>query len=106
MAVNGFFSGTDGVDDDDVLGLLDDASPFDTFMFKIDAGAADVWVSIDGTTFQGPIALSDVNDTSNDPVIVMAEDKLYGLRGVFKKIRVDQNGGTAATGLTISYGCI
>lgn len=102
--VAGFVSGVAGVNNGDVLATMDDVTSFDTFMFAIAAGAADVFIRLNTTTWIGPIALNDLNDTVNDPVIVMAASKLYGLRGKFRQLQVRQNGGTAATGLTISYG--
>lgn len=100
----GFKQGLPGVSNDDVLILLEDVAPFDTFMLGSTAGAVDVFVSLDGTNFYGPVSLSDFGAVTSDPVIVTAAGRLYGLRGKFRKLRVMQNGATAVANLFMSYG--
>ena len=90
-------TGIAGVNDNDVVIETEDVSLFDTFQVKIGAGAADVYVSLDGTNFEGPLSLADLGAITSDPVIVMAADRMYGFRGAYRKIRVVQNGATAVT---------
>lgn len=104
---HGFLQGAVGVNDDDILIDADNMQAYGTFMFMHLTGAVDVFVSFDGTNYcTDPLSLADFGDVSNDPVIVSAANRVYGFRGVFKKIRIMQNGGTAVTGLVLAYGNI
>lgn len=91
------FTGT-GANDNDVLFTTNDVSRFDAFTLMSTAGAVDVLTSLDGTTFAtAALSLSDHGATTSDPVVVTAALRVYQFRGKFKKVRVLQNGGTAAT---------
>lgn len=85
-----------GVDDDDVLFTIEGAEVFDTFLLLSATGAVDVQVSLDGTNWSSAISLADLGAVTNDPVVVTAAGRLFGFRGKFAKVRVLQNGGTAA----------
>lgn len=90
------FSGT-GANDNDVLLTVEDAREFDTFILMSTDGTVDVQISLDGTNYSAaPLSMTDMGSTTSDPVIVTAADRVYGFRGVFRKVRVLQNGATAS----------
>ena len=100
----GFKTGT-GANDNDVVLTLDRADAYDTFQILTTAGAVDVFVSLDGTNFAtAPLSLSDLGATTSTPVLVTAANRVYGWRGKYRKIRVLQNGASAVTSCTLSYG--
>lgn len=79
----------------------------DTFVLMSTAGAMDVLVTLDGTNWTtAPLSLTDLGATTQDPVIVTAANRLYGFRGLFKGIRVLQNGATGITGAVLRYGSL
>lgn len=89
-----------GVSDNDVLFTTADMSSYDTFMLHSSAGAVDVLVSLDGTTFTtDPLSLADLGATSLNPVLLTAPGRMYGFKGSYKAIKVLQNGVTAATAI-------
>lgn len=90
------YSGIAGVNDNDIVIETNDVSDLDTFELSSTAGAMDVFVSQDGTNFNTAArSVADLGAITTDPVIVTAAGRSYGFRGVFKKIRVRQNGVTA-----------
>lgn len=92
-------------DNDSIFGVIDNVQGFDSFMLMSTAGAMDVFVSLDGTNFTtSALSLVDLGAEDTNPVIVTAANRLYGFRGKFKKIRVDQNGATAVENAVIKYG--
>lgn len=89
------FSGT-GTNDNDVLFTVQDAREFDTFILMSTDGAVDVQITLDGTTWStAPLSMTDMGATTSDPVIVTVADRVYGFRGVFRGVRVLQNGAPA-----------
>jgi len=94
-----------GTNDNDVVMTLNRADPFDTFLLMSTAGAMDVFVSLDGTNFStAALSLTDMGATTSSPVVVTAANRVYGFRGLFRSVRVLQNGGTAVQNATLSYG--
>lgn len=101
----GFKTGGSGTNDDDVVIEMNDVSDYDTFMLMSTAGAMDVFVSFDGTNFStSPLAMSDFGAVVSDPVIVTAANRIYGFRGKYRAIRVQQNGAVAVANASLSYG--
>lgn len=90
------YSGT-GTSDNDVLFTTEDVTQFSAFMLMSTTGAVDVQVSLDGTNFStAALSLQDFGATTTDPVLVTAAGRVYGFAGKYRKIRVLQNGATAA----------
>lgn len=87
-----------GVNDNDVLFTTGDMTVYSACTVMSTAGAVDVVVSLDGTNFAtSALSLQDFGATTNDPVVVTAAGRVYGFAGKYRKIRVLQNGATAAT---------
>jgi hypothetical protein len=64
-----------------------------------------VFVSLDGTNYStAGLSLADLGSTSTDPVIVTAANRTYGFRGVYRLIRVLQNGASAVTAASLMCG--
>ena len=86
-----------GTNDNDVVFETNDVSSFSAFMIMSTAGAVDVYGSLDGENFStAPLALQDFGAVTNDPVLVTAAGRMYGCGGKFRKLKVMQNGATAA----------
>ncbi len=64
-------------------------------------GGFTVEVSLDGTNWCSAHALSDLGAATTTPVLAGVAGKCYGFGGVFKKIRVKQDGGTQVQDLTV-----
>lgn len=92
------FTGT-GTNDNDVLIRTENVQQFNSFTLITTAGVADVFVSLDGTNFSSAaLALEDRGATASTTyVVVTTAGRVFGFRGKYTVIRVDQNGGTAAT---------
>lgn len=96
------YTGGTGVSDNDVVVQTDDVSAYNTFMIMTTAGAVDAFPSLDGTNYAtAGVSLTDMGATTSDPVVVTAANRLYRFRGTFKKIKVMQNGATAATAVCL-----
>lgn len=96
------FVGGVGANADDVIVQTSDISKFDTFELMSTAGALQVLASIDGTRYAtAPLSLTDMGATTSDPVIVTAANRLYRFRGVFSRLKVTQNGATAAADVVL-----
>lgn len=96
------YSGGIGVNANDVLVQTEDVSNFNTFMIMTTAGAVQALPSLDGTNYAtAPVSLTDMGATTSDPVIVTAANRIYRFRGTFRKIKITQNGATAATGVAL-----
>lgn len=94
-----------GVNDNDILFTIDDKdAQFDTFMLMTTAGAVDVFVSLDGTNYTtAALSLTDLGATDNSTdVLLTTAGRMYAFRGLYAKIRVLQNGATAATAKLIA----
>lgn len=92
-------------DDDEIVIETDDMAPYATCLLQSTAGAMDVIVSLDGTDFStAPYALTDLGAADQLPVLVTVAGRTYGLRGVFKKVRVLQNGATAVESADLRCG--
>ena len=82
-------------DDNDICLETTDVSMYDTFTLMSTAGAMDVFVSIDGINFTtAALSLADLGSTTTAPVIVTVANRMYGFRGIYRFIRIRQNGGT------------
>lgn len=87
-----------GASDNDIIVQTGDVTNFNTFELFSTAGALDVDVSLNGTDYTtAPHSLTDLGATVSDPVLVTAANRSYRFRGTYRKIRVRQNGATAAT---------
>lgn len=87
-----------GANDNDVLFTTGDMSRYDACTVMSTDGAVDVFVSLDGTNYAtSALSLQDLGATSTDPVLVTAADRVYGFVVKARKIRVLQNGATAAS---------
>lgn len=91
------FSGT-GVNDNDLLFTTPNVQIFGSFTLISSTGAVDVEVEVDGTNWTtAPLALEDLGATANATyVLVTAALRAYQFRGKFTRVRVRQNGVTAA----------
>lgn len=95
-------------DDNSVLLTTGDLTNYNEHIIHSTAGAVDVEVTVDGTNWTSsataPIAMQDMTATASATfVTVTAAGKVYKLIGKFKKIRLVQNGATAATAKMASY---
>jgi hypothetical protein len=76
-----------------------------TFMLMSTTGAMDVFVTLDGTNWStAPLSLTDLGATTQDPVLVTTANRMYGFFGLFRGVRVLQNGATAVTNAVLRYG--
>ena len=90
------WKGIAGTGDDAVVIETTDISMFDTFTLMSTAGAMDVVVSLDGTNFTtAPLSMADLGAVTTAPVIVTAAERMYGFRGSYRFIRVQQDAGVA-----------
>lgn len=97
--------GIAGVNDNDVVIENDSIERYEEFTLMSTAGAMDVFVSLDGTNYStAPLSLADLGAITLDPVIVTAANRVYRFRGVFKAVRVQQNGATAVANATLICG--
>ena len=87
--------GVAGTNDNDIVLETTDVSKYDTFTLMSTAGAMDITVSIDGSNFTtAPLSIADLGAITTAPVILTAANRLYGFRGIFRFIRIRQNGST------------
>lgn len=99
------YNGVAGVSDNDVLVTTGDVSRYNSFMLISTAGAMDVFVSVDGTNYAtAALSLQDMGATTTNPVLVTVANRAYGFRGLFRKIKVLQNGVTGVTAPTLLCG--
>ena len=97
------YSGT-GANNDDILFTSEDVSQYSGFTLMSTTGAVDVFVSLDGTNFAtAALSLQDLGATDNLPVLVTAAGRVYGFVGKFRKVRVMQNGATAAAASLLAW---
>lgn len=90
------YSGT-GANDNDVLFTTGDVSRYDACVLMSTTGAVDVFVTLDGTNYStAPLSLQDFGGTATEPVLVTVALRVYGFVGKFRKIKLLQNGATAA----------
>jgi hypothetical protein len=90
------YTGGLGVSDNDVVVQANDVSSYRTFDITTTAGAADVFVSLDGTNYpSSPISLFDLGSASfSTAVVVTAANRVYRFTGCFEKVKVQQAGAT------------
>lgn len=90
------YSGGLGASDNDVVVQADGVSGYRTFDITTTAGAADVYVSYDGTNYHtAALSLQDLGSASlTTSVVVTAANRVYRFSGCFEKIRVLQAGAT------------
>lgn len=94
-----------GTNDNDVVIQSDDIQRYGAFMLMSTAGAMDVLVSLDGTNYStAPLSLIDFGGIVTTPVLVTAANRIYAFRGVFKFVRVLQNGATAVANAALLAG--
>jgi hypothetical protein len=87
-----------GVNDNDVLWTTGDVSRYDACTIMSTDGAVDVFISLDGTNYAtAALSLQDMGATTTDPVLVTSADRVYGFVVKARRIRVLQNGATAAS---------
>jgi hypothetical protein len=87
-----------GTSDNDVLFTTGDMGRYDACTIMSTDGAVDVFISLDGTNYAtSALSLQDMGATSTDPVLVTAADRVYGFVVKARRIRVLQNGATAAS---------
>ena len=97
------YSGS-GASDNDVLFETDDLTPWDGFLLLSTTGAVDIFVSLDGDNFAtSALSLQDFGASDLTPALVTVAGRVYGFVGKFKKIRVLQNGGTAASASLLAW---
>ena len=90
------YSGT-GVNASDILFTTGIMTPYSACTLMSTTGSVNVFVSLDGSTFStAALSLQDFGATVNDPVLSTTALRVYGFAGKYKKIRVLQNGATAA----------
>lgn len=90
------WEGIAGVNNNDIVLETTDVSMYDIFQLMSSDGAMDVEVSLDGTLFTNvPLSLVDQSAVLTAPVVVTAALRMYGFSGVYRAIRVRQNGVTA-----------
>ena len=81
--------------DNDVVIEAENIERYSEFTLGSTAGAMDVQVSLDGTNFlTAQLSLADLGAITTAPVLVTVANRVYRFRGVFKSIRVSQNGAT------------
>lgn len=94
--------GIAGVIDNDVVIDFDTAERWNSFTLQTTTGVVDVDVSSGLDVFKPRIALEDLHSlTPATRVIVTVATKVYRFTGTFKRIRVIQNGATAAVGTVL-----
>jgi hypothetical protein len=85
-------------EDNEVLIDTGNVGSFDACVLMSSAGAVDVLLSLDGTTFAtAALSLQDFGATTTDPVLVTTAGRVYGFRHKAMGVRVLQNGATDAT---------
>ena len=88
------YTNTSTLDNEETI-VTGDVSGYTTFMLMSVTGAVDVYGSLDGTNFStSPISLVDQGAADLTPVLVTAAGRLYGVRGLYAKLKVVQNGDT------------
>ena len=98
------YLGNNGTNDEDVCIETVDVTQYNTFMLSNTAGAVKVLVH-DGQQWEtAPLSLADLGATDTNPVIVTVADRQYGFRGIYRAIRVQQEGATGATGVVLRCG--
>jgi hypothetical protein len=92
-----------GENDNDVIVQADDVSGFREFELHSTAGACDVFVSLDGTTYStAALSMFDLGSASfATAVVVTAANRVYKFTGCFQSVRVLQNGATPPTAVTL-----
>jgi len=90
------YTGGLGVSDNDIVVQADDVSEYRKFDLTTTAGAADVYVSYDGTAYHtSALSMFDLGSASfATAVVVTAANRVYRFEGCFEKIRVLQAGAT------------
>ncbi len=93
------WSGIVTPDDNDICLETTDVSMYEIFQITSSAGAMDVFVSLDGAAFTtAPLSLVDQGAVLTAPVLLTAPLRMYGFSGIYRAIRVRQNGATDIAG--------
>lgn len=94
------FTGTAGVNDNDVVYTSTDVSLYDIHVIECTAGTVDIQVTVDGTNYnttQAAVMLhDDITTGGGVRILTIASGKIGILRGKYKGIKVLQNGATAS----------
>ena len=94
-----------GTNDNDVVIQTDVIERHGAYMLMSTTGAMDVFVSLDGTNYTtAALSLIDFGGIVTTPVLVTIANRLYAFRGVFRLIRVLQNGATAVANAALLAG--
>ena len=94
-----------GTNDNDVVIQTDVIERHGAYMLMSTTGAMDVFVSLDGTNYTtAALSLIDFGGIVTTPVLVTVANRLYAFRGVFRFIRVLQNGATAVANAAMLAG--
>lgn len=95
------YVGENGVNDNDICIETTDISRYDTFMLSCSTGSVQVFLW-DGQNWQtSPLSLSDLGATDQNPVLGTSALRQYGFRGNYQKLKVQQNGASAATNVVL-----
>ena len=106
LATQSNATGAVGTNDNDVVYTSSNVSHYNTHYVEATAGTVDVDVSIDGTNWIAAVVGRNVVTTG---VFTQVNDAASGvcleIKGVYRKIRVNQKGATASNArITHSYG--
>lgn len=97
------FSGT-GTGDNTEVFTTTELTRFDACMISSSAGSVDVYGTLNGSTYTtAAISLQDFGATTNDPVLSTVAGRMYAVPGKYVRLRVLQNGGTAATAVMVCW---
>jgi hypothetical protein len=88
-----------------VCEISDDAAHYDTWILGSSAGVIDVYVSLDGTSYQtAPIALLDLGSTTPSTMVVKTvAGGNFAFRGKFRKIKLLQETTNVSGAALIGY---
>ena len=97
--------GIAGTGDNAVVIQTESIERFTEFTLMSTAGAMDVFPSLDGSNFAtAPLSLADLGSVVTDPVLVTIANRIYRFRGIYKAIKVQQNGGGAIANAVLLCG--
>ncbi len=97
------YTGIPGVNANDVLFTTASVQHHELFTLMSTTGAVQVLASVDGINFAtAPLALEDAGSATNGTyVLLTAALRVYKFWGKFTRLRVTQNGATAANATLI-----
>ena len=90
--------------DDEVIIQTGDTLNEKACLLTTTAGAADVFVSLDGTNYStAALKMQDYGASDTTPALVTVAGRVYGFVARFWKIRVTQNGATDASAVLVCW---